>query len=220
MTDKPQDSNEHEALPKQDGRRARGEIRRERILEIAVEVFGKQGFRGGSLREISRRVGISEAGLLHHFGSKAGLLAAMLAERDRLDRDRREHEESVGVDFVDAMRHQVRRNAATPGLVGMHVVVSAEATEVEHPAHEAYRDRYRRQREQDASRFAELVERGELRSDLDPSKLVQLTSAVMDGLQLQWLLDPDGIDMPDLFEHFLELLGAAPERSSDPNAEG
>lgn len=199
-----------------DGRKVRGEQRRERILATAIEVFGAQGFRGGSLREISSRVGISEAGLLHHFGSKERLLAATLAERDRRDHARRAAEEAVGVGLVDGLRHQVRRNAGAPGLVGMHVVVSAEATEAGHPAHAAFRDRYRRQREQDGARFAELVGSGELRGDIDPSRIVQLTSAVMDGLQLQWLLDPDEIDMPELFEHFLSLLGAGPERSADP----
>ena len=64
-----------------DGRLVRGEQRRREILRTAVEVFGEQGFRGSSLREIAARVGISEAGLLHHFGSKAALLTATIEER-------------------------------------------------------------------------------------------------------------------------------------------
>lgn len=203
------------APPRRDRRLVRGELSRDRILATAVEVFGKQGFRGGSLREIARRVGISEAGLLHHFGSKAGLLAAVLAERDRIDAERREEEEAVGTGLVDGMRHLVRRNAATPGLVGLHVIVSAEATEAGHPAHERYRNRYRGLREQDRAGFHALVEAGALRPDIDPDKIGAITSAVMDGLQLQWLLDPDRVDLPDLFEHFLSLLGAP---SKEPTA--
>jgi len=199
---------------KRDRRLVRGEISREKILATAVEVFGKQGFRGGSLRDIARRVGISEAGLLHHFGSKAGLLTAVLVERDRRDAERRALEERDGVGLVDAMRHQVRRNAGTPGLVSLHVVVSAEATEPDHPAHALYRDRYSRIRAQDRGSFRELVERGLLRAEVDPDKIGPITSAVMDGLQLQWLLDPDAVDLEDLFEHFLLLLGAPPEQSS------
>jgi hypothetical protein len=39
-----------------------------------------------------------------------------------------------------------------------------------------------------------------------------LLVAVMDGLQYQWLLDPDSVDMPGAFRDFLVLLGeAAPE---------
>lgn len=33
---------------------------------------------------------------------------------------------------------------------------------------------------------------------------------MMDGLQLQWLLDPDAVDMVGLFEDFLHLLEIPP----------
>ncbi|GAB2620052.1 TetR/AcrR family transcriptional regulator [Pseudactinotalea suaedae] len=211
-----------DAPPRRDRRLVRGEIRRDKILAIAVEVFGTQGFRGGSLREIAQRVGISEAGLLHHFGSKAGLLAAVLAERDRIDAERRVEAEAAGTSLVDGMRALVRRNAATPGLVGLHVIVSAEATEPGHPAHELYRERYRGLRAQDREGFRALVEKGLLRQDIDPDKIGLICSAVMDGLQLQWLLDPENVDLPDLFDHFLSLLegGAAPVAAGDTDARG
>jgi len=189
-----------------DLRRVRGDERRKRILSTAVEVFGEQGYRGTSLREIARRVGISDAGLLHHFGSKTGLLAATIAERDELDRLRREDAEATGSTFVDTMREQVARNAASPGLVALHVVLSAEATDPQHPAHESFRERYRSIRHQDDDEFARLQERGELRLDLDPTRLGQLVTAMMDGLQLQWLLDPEQVDMVGLFDDFLRLL--------------
>ena len=68
------------ATSRPDMRRVRGDVRKRRILSTAVEVFGEQGYRGTSLREIARRVGMSDAGLLHHFGTKTGLLAATIAE--------------------------------------------------------------------------------------------------------------------------------------------
>ncbi len=201
-----------------DLRRARGDVRRKRILSTAVEVFGEQGYRGTSLREIARRVGISDAGLLHHFGTKTGLLAATIAERDDLDRVRREHAEASGATLVDTMREQVARNAASPGLVALHVVLSAEATDPQHPAHESFRERYRSIRHQDDDEFTRLQERGELRRDLDPQRLGQLVTAMMDGLQLQWLLDPDQVDMVTLFDEFLRLL--QPAQEEDATADG
>ena len=41
--------------------------RRATILQSAFEVFAKYGYRGGSLKDIAEIVGISEAGILHHF---------------------------------------------------------------------------------------------------------------------------------------------------------
>ncbi|HCJ49928.1 MAG TPA: TetR family transcriptional regulator [Microbacterium sp.] len=193
-------------LGRADLRKVRGDKRRSTILATAVEVFGEQGYRGTSLREIARRVGISDAGLLHHFGSKMGLLAATIEARDEMDRQRREESEAAGATFVDTMRDQVARNTRSPGLVALHVVLSAEATDPQHPAHESFRDRYRQIRHQDDESFSRLQADGELRTDLDPERVGQLVTAMMDGLQLQWLLDPDAVDMEGLFEDFLHLL--------------
>jgi AcrR family transcriptional regulator len=56
----------------------RGRIRREAILDAAMELFAEQGFVITSLPMISEKVGITHAGILHHFGSKEGVLRALL----------------------------------------------------------------------------------------------------------------------------------------------
>lgn len=56
----------------------RGRIRREAILDAAMELFAEQGFVLTSLPMISVKVGITHAGILHHFGSKEGVLRALL----------------------------------------------------------------------------------------------------------------------------------------------
>src|SRR3954449_3709684 len=61
---------------------AKTAARQQEILDTALEVFAQQGFRGASLREIAERVGLSQAGVLHHFDSKEALLAAVLEQRD------------------------------------------------------------------------------------------------------------------------------------------
>src|SRR5690349_18357099 len=60
-----------------------GTRRREQIVATAITVFGEHGFAGGSIRTIAQRVGVSHATLLQHFGSKEGLLTAVLQEWDR-----------------------------------------------------------------------------------------------------------------------------------------
>ena len=56
--------------------------RREAILDGASALFAERGYHGASLRDISRRVGISHPGMLHHFSSKDVLLGAVI---DRLE---------------------------------------------------------------------------------------------------------------------------------------
>ncbi|HEY9370308.1 MAG TPA: TetR family transcriptional regulator, partial [Streptomyces sp.] len=41
---------------------------------------------------------------------------------------------------------------------------------------------------------------------LTPEQAAPLLTAVMDGLQYQWLLDPASVDMPGSFRDFLRLL--------------
>lgn len=51
---------------------------RERILEVARELFTDNGYEGTSLREIADRLGFTKAALYYHFQSKEQLLLALL----------------------------------------------------------------------------------------------------------------------------------------------
>jgi AcrR family transcriptional regulator len=57
--------------------------RRERVLAVALEVFGRYGFRKASMDEIARSADISRQGLYLHFASKDALFRA--AVRHELD---------------------------------------------------------------------------------------------------------------------------------------
>lgn len=59
-------------------RTSRARTRREEILEGAAEMFAEHGYRGASLRDISRHIGISHPGLMHHFPSKEILLDSVI----------------------------------------------------------------------------------------------------------------------------------------------
>jgi hypothetical protein len=62
---------------------------------------------------------------------------------------------------------------------------------------------------------------GVLPGGLPPERVAPLLVAVMDGLQFQWLLDPEAVDMPGAFRDFVTLLGALPGAVVDrKDAEG
>jgi AcrR family transcriptional regulator len=52
--------------------------RHEDILERAAEVFNELGYRGASVEEVARRVGLRKGSLYHHVKSKEQLLAEVL----------------------------------------------------------------------------------------------------------------------------------------------
>jgi TetR/AcrR family transcriptional regulator, mexJK operon transcriptional repressor len=61
--------------------RARGTARREAVLRAAADVFLESGYEKASLSEIMARAGGSKAFVYEQFGDKAGLFAAMMADR-------------------------------------------------------------------------------------------------------------------------------------------
>lgn len=62
---------------------------RDRVLEVACELFAEAGFHGTHLRQICKRAGTNVAGVCYHFHSKEGLYetASMEAGRRLSDQD-------------------------------------------------------------------------------------------------------------------------------------
>ncbi len=185
---------------------AKGRERREAILHAANEVFAAQGFHGAALSTIATRVGLSEPGLLHHFPSKEHLLLELLAMRHEHDAERvaraLEHHEG----FLDALLGLCRENQGTLGLVRLFAILAAESVDDDHPAHDWMLERYRTLRERFVPRIEAEQREGRIDPTLDARRLAPQLIAMFDGLQVQWLLDPDAVDMAAVFEDFLDRL--------------
>ena len=179
---------------------AKTEARRAEILSTALEAFSARGFQGSSLREIAEAVGLSQAGVLHHFSSKEALLAAVLAEKDATQLAHFEHAHGLGV--LDALRGAVAENLAQPGLIRLFTTLSAEAINEDHPAHAYFQLRYAGARDLISRGLAQGKVDGDVRQDVDVEMAAALLIAIMDGLQMQWLLN-DEFDMLAAFDTFL-----------------
>lgn len=62
-------------------RRQQAEVRREQLLNTALELFAKQGFEATSTQQIATAAGVTQGLVFHYFGSKEGLLTAVLSSR-------------------------------------------------------------------------------------------------------------------------------------------
>lgn len=188
---------------------AAGAAAREKILDEATAAFSERGFRGASLAEIGRAADLTQQGVLYHFPSKAHLLAAVLEERD--DRDARKWHRGaglIGLGVLDAWNNTVLHNVQQYGLVRLAHILTAESFDEDHPARQYYVDHFDLGHELLLAGFQAGVEAGELRGDIDYDVIARQIIAMSEGLETQWLVTPDKIDLVKCFEDFTTMVRA------------
>jgi hypothetical protein len=118
---------------------------------------------------------------------------AVLDNRERLDRDvfiaSGSHRDG-GIGVLRGMVRLAQRNEQRPGLVRLYVVLGAEATAHDHPAHEYFAQHYTRILDGTTRALSSVRDAGALRPDIVPRRFATDLVALQDGLQLQWLLRP------------------------------
>jgi AcrR family transcriptional regulator len=205
--------------------RTKGERTRARILDAATDLFARSGYHPVSLREIAAHAGMTHAGLLHHFPGKEDMLLEVLWRRDRQDAallfPGLLDEGAAGpADVVPPQERLERlvafvdRNTRTRGMVALYAKLSAEASDPEHPARDYFVRRYRLLRERIALLLAELFAQASPRQTADPLAVAQQLLAMMDGMQIQWLLEPDEAPMEQRVWDFLGGFGLRPAEAA------
>jgi AcrR family transcriptional regulator len=180
---------------------AKGEDRKQRILEVAQRLLARNGWRNTTLAQIAGEAGVTPAGLLHHFESKEQLLHAVLDARD-LDDDL--HADRTG-DLVGQVVQVADRFARAPELMGTFTVLLAENILPDAPLHDRMLARHRAA----TDIVADLIRRGQAegryRADIDPAiKAIEIL-AFVHGMETTWLLDPS-IPLTDVFKQYAETL--------------
>ncbi|MCL1868882.1 MAG: TetR/AcrR family transcriptional regulator [Promicromonosporaceae bacterium] len=183
--------------------------RRREILRAATETFGAKGYNRGPLTEIAEKVGMTHAGILHHFGSKNELLLEVLQYRDDTDvAELPDHHIPDGADLFRHLVRTVRLNALRAGIVQAYAVLSAESVTDDHPARAFFEQRYATLRAEVAHAFRAMCQEAGVEAPDTVDKAAASILAVMDGLQVQWLLDPTAVDLAQASEFAIEAVVA------------
>ncbi|GAB2586435.1 TetR/AcrR family transcriptional regulator [Microlunatus antarcticus] len=179
--------------------------RREQIVAKASEVFGELGYVGGSLRTIAERVGVTPASLLQHFGSKEGLLEAVLEDWSEQTGAQYLGTDLHGLAAFEAFRELMAFHLEHRGLLELFLTMAAEATNVAHPARRFIQQRYASGLARQAHALSEARDTGEVGplTDEQIGAEASMFYAVLDGLELQWLLD-SRVDLVGLFDRYLD----------------
>ena len=161
-------------------------MRRARIIEQAIGLFGERGYYGFTIQELAKRCELSNPGLLHYFPSKLDVLLGVLAELETREaefmeplvqqvRDDAGSKEAV----LTVLRAMVGRVTAQPAKMRVMVEFQAESIDAEHPAHAWWH-----RREQVLLEFLGWL----LAPHVDrPGAVARQLMALLDGFPLQWL---------------------------------
>jgi AcrR family transcriptional regulator len=183
-------------------RQPRGDRRRQQILDAAVELFAAKGYRGTGVAALADRVGMTATGMLYYFGSKERLLQEVVAERDRRD--------VFDLDSLtlSSFRELGRHNAETAMLTRLYVVLGAESLDADDSLHDFFISRYETARALVRSVLERERDEGNFRADLDVEQIAREVIAVLMGLEIQWLADPERVDLAEAMEAYFDRLVA------------
>jgi AcrR family transcriptional regulator len=171
-------------------------VRRAQILDETIQLVGQRGYYGFTIRELAQRCGLTNAGLLHYFGSKEELLLAVLQEHDRratamvravagpAPRDGGRSDSSLAAVLK---RLRAIMSQGQPELARLYTILKSEAMDRDHPAHDHFRARDTTVLDAFAKMVAPHV--------TEPRATARQLYALMDGLTQQWLRADPAFDL-------------------------
>jgi AcrR family transcriptional regulator len=188
--------------------RVGAELRREQILEQAARIVSQRGYYGFGIQELAKDCGMTNGGLLYYFGTKEGILIALLQDRDRRDAEaiaaaagRSDHDpkKKFSLDeLLKIFRAIVKRNSAEPELVRLYAVLRAEALNRGHPAREYFITREAGALEAFTQMVTPFVKH--------PRSTARQLLVFMNGLEEEWLRTDQDFDLLTEWDRGVALL--------------
>ncbi|MFT8650028.1 MAG: helix-turn-helix domain-containing protein [Bifidobacterium psychraerophilum] len=207
------------------GSYSKGIARRKQILQAALTIVAVDGFDQTTLSKISKAVGITDVGVLHYFDSMDDLMIEVLRQRDTdavmessaSVLDLASQMSRFGSDPARSLRYLIEvvdYNSRTPGLVELFAHMSVKAADPKSPAYKYFQQRGTVQRKLFGHVLGRLIEDEHLKTNMSPDEMSRVMQALLDGLQIQWLLDRN-LDMPAVAEKSINaLLGRSPRKKT------
>lgn len=175
------------------------------ILDAAAALFAEKGYRQTTFVDVAERSGISRGSIPWHFGSKEGLLLAVL-ERSTTGFGASLAGADPAGDFdagLDRLAEGLRALAAQP-TTRLFTTLLVEALEPDSPVRDRYVEIHAALRDHCARWLARLP--------LPPGSSAEALAVVLTGagmgIHQQWLLAPDRVDPEQAFTALHALVAA------------
>jgi AcrR family transcriptional regulator len=185
------------ATPRLAARRTQAERREEserRMLRAAVELFAERGVSGTSLADIGERAGFSRGLPVSRYGSKVGLIKAVLESMERRSAARRvvalEGKRGLAA-LRAAIAHRIdmmQGSAAASSALYSVVIASLYSMPELKPYIAAKNDGWRRNI---AAHLQDAQSAGEIRADVDCDQQATIIHCLLRGLIIDHMIDAD-----------------------------
>lgn len=204
---------------------------RERIIASAARVFARKGYHGASLDEVAADAGLTKGAVYWHFQSKSDLFLVLLDAR--FQRDTAEmagkfdaaHRQDEQYDPFTSMQRvllqlvdQIESDRDWPRLF-LEFLGHARDEAVHQRIGAVYRQSYAFSQ----SLLDQLKQRGHSNCNADSFVTAVFWGALIDGLVLAWLANPELIDLKQLMPKIAELVwqgvGPQPACQSTPSVQ-
>lgn len=170
------------------------QAKRDSILLAAVVCFARDGFHKTTMSDIAQMAGVSDGLAYRYFSGKDEIIReAVRIGTESTDPNAAEVADGDPASLIRLLYESSFRRFDLPereAVVGLRLRSFAEAL-TSREAREHVVARWRQYAEIERSLWARAQEQGALSADLDPGAVVCVLSALHDGLDLRWSLDPD-----------------------------
>lgn len=167
---------------------------RQRIIDAATALVMEQGVKGTSLADIARAAEISKGTLFYHFAAKDDLIYELTEQHfDRITRASLKRAAQMGSASLQEILQESLLSilqAEDRGKLNLYLLQEAV---IENPA---LKKRFASKYQEFQNMMQEFLD--VVAPHLDPDKasvISRVFVAVLDGLIIQWLLEPEAIDV-------------------------
>ena len=181
------------------------------IVESAIKVLARQGYAHTSLMDIAKEVGMSKGAVHYHFPTKEALMTQVLQTACNRVAERTRDAWTSGDNAVESLRSslmelwRVRADLSDEAKVVADLLAQSLHDETLREPLAAY---YAFASDQVQQHLMENMGTLGLKPKIDPAKVPRLLHALLDGLLMQKIVDPDAIKEEDVIEA-LEILAGA-----------
>ena len=184
----------------------RGIQSRRELTDVAIDCFARYGYQATSIDRIAKAAGVTKGALYYHFKDKEDLLFQAVSNRVGQFERRVASDVADIRDAAETLR-QVTQACLDHATKSNHrrfiVTLMVEALETNAGLSKQFREMMQRFRSFLADVVAAGQRAGAFRPDIDGATAAQIYAAAVMGAEIQYYQDPEGIDLVETLETFV-----------------